>query len=193
MFRFIETIRFSGGKLLNLDRHFARIQASLGGSPEWDANALFSAAANLPDNVFKVRVAYDHQVASVTTGLYTIRPVRSLKLVFNNDIVYDRKYEDRTELEKLFAQRDDCDDVLIVKNGLITDVSYANIVFRKGDQWITPASYLLNGIMRQYLLDTGRISEQKITPNDLGDFSAFKLINAMLLDEAPESEVLNIR
>jgi len=47
--------------------------------------------------------------------------------------------------------------------------------------------------MRQRLLDMGRITEQQISVDDLRQYSHFKLINAMLRDDALESQVLNIR
>jgi 4-amino-4-deoxychorismate lyase len=194
---FIETIRLSGGGLQNIDRHMSRIRASLGGQPKWDVDAVFSDVATpltgSTSDVYKVRLVYGLAMTSVTTELYTIRPVRSLKMVFDDDIIYDRKYEDRKELETLFTQRGNCDDVLIIRKGVVTDTSYANIIFREDDQWVTPSSYLLNGTMRQYLLDTGKITEKRITPHDLTRFSHFKIINALLRDDAPESEVSNIR
>lgn len=188
MSRLIETIRVSGGKLQNLDYHLRRIRQS---APKWDFNELFFPQPS--HGIHKIRIVYDQEAASITIEPYTIRQVRTLKLVTDNNVVYDQKFEDRKALEKLFAQRGDCDDILIIKNGAITDASFANIIFRGGDHWVTPASYLLNGTMRQYLLDTRQISEQRITPGDLAQFSHFKLINAMLRDEAPESEVSNIR
>jgi len=146
-----------------------------------------------PQGVHKLRIVYDSNYFEYSITPYTIKPVRSLKLVFNNNIVYDHKYEDRSILQEMFNQREDCDDVLIVKNNLITDVTYANIIFKKDDRWFTPDSFLLNGTMRQYLLDSNKIFEARITPDDLSQYSHFKLINAMLRDEAPQSEVLNIR
>jgi 4-amino-4-deoxychorismate lyase len=193
MSRFIETIRFSEGKFQNLGRHIDRILRALDGQPEWDIDSMLSEIAPNGDQVHKIRIVYDRNIASVATELYTIRPVRTLKLVVDNNIMYDHKFEDRRELERLFAMREGCDDILIVKNGLVTDVSYANIAFRKGNQWVTPDSYLLNGTMRQSLLAGGVISERKITPSDIPAFTHFRLINAMLRDEAPESEVSNIR
>jgi 4-amino-4-deoxychorismate lyase len=194
MSRFIETIRFSGGRLHNIERHKRRIESALGGQPDWDTDYFLSEVAiGIPEGIYKVRIVYDQKVASVTTKPYNIRPVRSLTLVFNNDIVYDHKFEDRSELERLFARRINRDDVLIVKNGFVTDTSYANIIFLKGNEWVTPDTYLLNGTMRQTLLANGRITEQSITPEDLAAFSHFKLINAMLGADAPESEVSNIR
>lgn len=193
MSRFIETIRFSGGKFQNLDRHIERIIRALGGRPRWDIDSMLAEATPPGDHTHKIRVVYDQDIASVTTELYTIRAVRTLKLVTDNNIVYDHKFEDRRTLEQLYSQRDGCDDVLIVKNRAITDTSYSNIIFRKGDKWFTPGTFLLNGVMRQHLLDAGAITEVPISPIDLPQFSHFKLINAMLRDEARESEVSNIR
>jgi 4-amino-4-deoxychorismate lyase len=45
-----------------------------------------------------------------------------------------------------------CDDIIIVRNGFVTDASYANLIFRKGDEWFTPATFLLAGTMRAFLL-----------------------------------------
>ncbi|HZY81265.1 MAG TPA: aminotransferase class IV [Cyclobacteriaceae bacterium] len=190
MSRLIETIRFSGGKPLNIDYHLKRINAS---RPTWDRIAMLE-SIQVPDSItHKVRVVYDRTTYSVNIEPYTIRPVRTLKLVTDNNIVYDHKYEDRKALNVLFSRRTDCDDILIVKNGVITDTSYSNIIFRKDDTWFTPTTFLLNGTMRQYLLDKRMISEAPITPANITRYSHFKLINAMLRDEAPESEVLNIR
>jgi 4-amino-4-deoxychorismate lyase len=193
MSRFIETIRFSGGKFQNLGRHVDRILRALNGQPRWDIDSMLSEAASPGDNVYKIRIVYDRDIASVSTELYTIRAIRTLKLVVDNNIVYDHKFEDRSALARLYSQREGCDDVLIVKNGVITDTSYSNIIFREGSKWFTPGTFLLNGTMRQYLLDTGAITEMPISPSDLPQFSHFKLINAMLRDEAQESEVSNIR
>ena len=190
MSRLIETIRLVDGKLENLDYHLKRMKASLP-SLEWSIGEKFD--VDLPRGVYKLRILYDSNEKTFEITPYKIRPVRSLKLVVDNNIVYDHKFEDRSELERLVAQRGNCDDVLIIKNNLVTDVSYANIIFRSGDQWFTPDSFLLNGTMRQSLLDRRKISERRISVDNLAEFTHFKLINAMLREDAPESEVSNIR
>jgi len=190
MSRLIETIRYTGGKPLNIDYHLRRINAS---RPAWDRIAMLESIQVPGDVTHKVRIVYDKTTYTITVEPYTIRPIRSLKLVVDNNIVYDHKYEDRKALNVLFSRRTDCDDILIVKNGVVTDTSYSNIIFRKEDKWFTPGTFLLNGTMRQYLLHKRMISEMPITPANITQFSHFKLINAMLRDEAPESEVLNIR
>ena len=71
-------------------------------------------------------------------------------------------------------------DILIVKKGLITDTSYSNIILYDGKEWVTPESYLLNGVKRQYLLNGCMIKEIKVRPADLKNYQRVSLINAML-------------
>ena len=82
-------------------------------------------------------------------------------------------------MEELFAQRGNCDDVLIVKKEKITDSSYANVVFFDGKDWCTPKDPLLKGTCRARLLDQGRIKEAALGVEDLKKFQGLKLINAL--------------
>jgi 4-amino-4-deoxychorismate lyase len=100
--------------------------------------------------------------------------------VTDDDIDYRFKYADRRRLQSLFARRGDCDDVLIVRNGLLTDTSYCNIVLYDGQDWWTPDTPLLPGTARQRLLDEGLIRERRIRVEDLPRFEHIRLINAML-------------
>jgi 4-amino-4-deoxychorismate lyase len=78
------------------------------------------------------------------------------------------------------------DDILIVKNGFLTDTSYANVVLWDDNRWFTPDTPLLAGTKRQYLLDTKQIESRKLHPKDLQHFTHARLINAMLdLDSGP--------
>ena len=54
---------------------------------------------------------------------------------------YNYKWEDRSQLDALYAKRENVDDILIVKNGLITDTLYANIAFEKSGQWFTTVAF----------------------------------------------------
>ena len=77
-------------------------------------------------------------------------------------------------------KKGECDDILIIKNGLITDTSFTNIVLENEDGLFTPTSYLLEGTKRRALLETGRIKETIVKPEDLGNYSKLYLINAMI-------------
>ncbi len=130
--------------------------------------------------LIKCRVLYDKTITDIQFAVYQPRPVKSLQLVAHPTIDYTFKYEDRTVLEELFEQRGDCDDIMIVKNGFITDSYYANLVFDDGCSLYTPHQPLLKGIRRTQLLCARHIKTAIIRPCDLDSFQKVHLINAML-------------
>ena len=102
-----------------------------------------------------------------------------LAVVRTDAIEYRHKYADRSCIEHLMTGIP-ADDILIVREGLVTDTSYANIAFFDGAHWLTPSSPLLPGTARARLLDEGRIHPEEIRIADLGRFSMVVLMNAML-------------
>jgi len=110
----------------------------------------------------------------------------SLTIVESNTITYDHKFTDRSEIEAL-RRGITTDDIVIVKNGHITDTSFSNIVFHDGIRWLTPSTPLLYGTARERLLSDHSIIEEEIRFTDLRHFKKAALINAMIdLDEAEE-------
>jgi 4-amino-4-deoxychorismate lyase len=192
----IETICLKDGEFRNLTYHEQRMQRAL--KLVYESNTKPRIEDYLKNTPFpelgfyKCRITYNDQFKKAEFINYEIRPITSLKCIVNDSISYEHKFEDRHELNALFAQKQNCDDILIIKSGLITDASYANIVFREGDHWVTPTSFLLQGTMRSSLLDRKLITEQVIRVQDLQRFTKFKLINAMLGFEGPEIDVSNI-
>ncbi|MGB3781282.1 MAG: aminotransferase class IV [Tunicatimonas sp.] len=178
----LESIKLENGHWHQLPYHEQRLQrAQLDLFGEVTIQDL-ARQITVPDDarlgVYKCRVLYSQQIERVEFLPYQQRPVRTLRRVHCDSIDYSHKYADRSLLNQLFAQRGDCDDVLIVKNGLVTDTSYANIVFFDGQAWVTPAQPLLRGTQRQYLLDAGRIREDIIEERILKRFQKFQIINA---------------
>ncbi len=184
MCRLIESIRCLNGRLYNMPYHLQRMNRArkeLFGSTTSIHLHREIAKHNIPEKgLYKCRVLYKQAIEHIEFVAYQMREIRSLKLVYSNDISYPFKYEQRENLARLFSLRQACDDILIVKNNCITDTSYSNIVFFDGKQWITPAAYLLNGTQRQSLLAKGKIKEYKITVSDLSEFKHAKIINAMM-------------
>ena len=123
-----------------------------------------------------------------------MRRVNSLKVVEDDKIEYGYKFTDRSAIDLLFSRRGECDDILIVKNGFVTDSSYANIIFRKsGGPWVTPLTSLLRGTRRESLLEAGLISEEPVTVDNIRDYSEARLINAMIgIDDSDVIPVANI-
>lgn len=196
MSRLIESICIFDGEIRNLEFHRERMNRSrwklFGLDDEIDLENIiksgFGSAQSLKGK-FKCRILYEESIESVEFHPYQIKKIQSVKLVENNEIDYPFKSEDRSAFE-LMKDSVTEDEIIIVQKGQITDTSYSNLVFFDGENWITPTSYLLNGTMRQSLLQSGKIMEEEVNRKDLNRFISFKLINAMLdLKESPELNI----
>jgi len=183
MSRFIETIQLLNGELLNLEFHQERFERTrseeLALKRHPQLGDVIQVPPGLEQGILKCRVSYQKEIELIEFEPYQAQKVRSLKMVYSDSIDYKFKYADRSELEALFQQRGDCDDILVVKNGKITDSYYANVVFWDGINWMTPDTPLLQGTLRASLLKRGMIRECRITPEDLAGYQKLKLINAM--------------
>ncbi len=182
MCRFIESIRFEEGAYQLLDYHQKRVDRTFaeifsGGIPH-DLSAILPPLDLVTRH--KIRIAYDANGFSISLSEYHIRPIGKIQLVFDNNIEYHLKNTDRNSLGVLYAKRGIADDILIIKNGLVTDSYYANPAFWDGKEWLVPNSYLLNGVKRQYLLTKNKVREIEIREEDIASFEKVSLINAML-------------
>jgi 4-amino-4-deoxychorismate lyase len=179
-----ETIRLEDGKFHNLEFHNQRLNNSRKIFFSCASPILLEDFLEVPSGfekgLFKCKLIYGERIDDIRFESYIPRPVASLRLVEDNLISYLYKFTDRTNLNSLFAKRGHCDDILIVKNGLLTDTSFSNVIFRRGMKWFTPAQPLLGGTMRAYLLSNKKIMEEEFSVNDLQKFETASLINAML-------------
>ena len=182
MYRYIETIRIEKGRLRNIayhDRRMNEVRREVWGVDRSVSLETYIDASPYEERT-RCRVTYGRDVESVEFFPYQIRPVHSLQLVRGGQIEYRRKRADRSELNALFACRGEADDVLIVRGGLLTDTSIANIALGDGTGWYTPASPLLEGTQRACLLDAGMIRPLDIHADDLSRFQKIRLFNAMI-------------
>lgn len=185
-----ETIRIDNGKPRYLSLHLERMNRSR--SEIWktiDApfvDSEFNVPDELSTGLVRCNIRYGSDIKDITYNKYHKRTIRSLKMVTCDSIDYHLKYTDRKNLEYLFGQRGNADEILIIKDGFITDTSISNIIFYTGSRWITPAKPLLKGTCRERLVKTGFISEYDIKPADLESYQGCKLINAMRYLEEDE-------
>jgi 4-amino-4-deoxychorismate lyase len=183
MSRYFETIKVQNGELLNLCYHQQRFQRTrreeMGLKNHPALAEVISVPGGLEQGLFKCRVIYGKEIELIEYEPYIKKEIRSLKLVRSDTITYGCKTLDRSVLEDLYRQRGKCDDILIVSKGSISDTSYSNVLFMDGSRWLTPDRPLLPGTMRASLIADGRVTEEHITPDDLGKFQSIKLINAM--------------
>jgi len=174
--QYLETIKALDGELYNLKYHQRRLDETVKNSNIILKDVLTPPSAGL----FRCRVVYDGKNYEVTYHPYKKKNIKTLKLVFDDDLSYSKKYYDRNRIDTLLRQKSSCDDILIVKNGLITDTSIANIAFKYKNNWITPKKPLLEGTTRARLLERHKILEEDISIKDLENFNQVALMNAMI-------------
>lgn len=178
---FSEAIRFENGQFHNLPYHIARMSLTCRAFnlPELNLQDLL-ATLTLPSDqaLYKCRVAYSHDAPSITIVPYQRRSPGSCAFVNADWIEYPYKSTDRGDISRLLAEAA-TDEVIIVKNGFITDCSIGNVVLENEEGFFTPDTYLLNGTMRQQLLDTGLIKAIPLTPTDIFRFHTVHFINAL--------------
>lgn len=182
MSQFIESIKIEDQEVFLLNLHQKRVNetfAHFGKEGSIDIAKIYKDLAHDEDGLFKLRITYDLNKNFRTQLIpYAISEIDDFQLVENNAYDYSFKFEDRKELEKMIAKAK-ADEIIIVKNNHITDTSFSNILFKKGKDWFTPTTYLLNGVQRTHLLKSKKIKEAEITLQNIKEYSHFQLINAM--------------
>jgi len=185
MSRFLESIKLFDGVFFRLSYHQARVNSTLsetfGNDIEIDIEEVLNSLPNIPTKgLFKCRIVYDSVIQQIEITPYVKRVIKTLKLVQSDDTFTGYKTEDRELLNDLFRKRDNCDDVIIVRDGLLTDTSFANIALFDGLNWNTPSTPVIYGTQRAELIDKKIIKEKEIRLADLKNYSNIRIFNAML-------------
>lgn len=181
-----ETIKVVNKKMLNVSFHNERMNRSrfelFGCRNEWNLNEVVEIPNDITKDDYKCRVIYSDTIKDIEFRKYIPRKIDHLKLLQCDEIDYSYKYLDRSVFEELL-KKNNCrenEDILIVKNGRITDTTYSNIVLFDRIEWHTPLSPLLKGTKRAKLIFHKRILEKDILVEDLQHYEKLVLINAML-------------
>jgi len=177
---FLESIKVLDGVVYHLAYHQARLERSLESIGVSTFHHLASLISPPQNGLYRCRVIYNAKSIAIEYLPYKKREIYHLKIVSSHNIAYPFKYEIRSSLERLFTQRGEADDILIVKNGYVTDTSIANIAFYNGEIWLTPKRPLLYGVTRERLLNEAKIVEEDIRVEDIKKFKKIALMNAMI-------------
>ena len=176
----LETIKIEDGKVHNLSYHQARCNKSreilFGLHDSLDLSSMIEAP---PKGLYRCRILYNKTIHSVEYLPYIPKEIHTLKIV-SSTIEYAYKYAHREALDTLLYSKEGIDEVIIEKEGYLTDTTIANIAFYDGRQWFTPTKPLLEGTMRAKLLDEGFLLKKKIKKRDLTHYTQVALMNAML-------------
>lgn len=177
---FLETIRIQDGIPCNLPYHQIRMERTM--KTHYRLSEMPKLATHLTrlpaTGIHKCRILYSDHIQSITYEPYSPRELHTFTIV-ESSIDYTYKYADRSTLDHL-KKSVDTDEIILLKEGVLTDTSYSNIAFYDGTKWLTPRIPLLEGTMRSSLLDQGSVEKADITPEALQRFSDIALINAMI-------------
>lgn len=193
-FPLFETIAILGGMPQNLILHQQRYQNSLSDyypnqrcQPLNLANVILSAWNKFSENnhadtanpLFRCRIDYNTTHYQIGFFPYTKKSYSHFQPVVCDSIDYHLKFANRDIFAKLLQQKGDADEVMIIKNGYVTDCTLGNLIFKKQGEWFTPNTPLLQGTQRAKLLDEQKISERIIRWQDIDNYEEIRLINAM--------------
>lgn len=128
----------------------------------------------------KLRFVYTpNGIYAPTWATYTPRSIRHIHLIeLPSEANYTYKWEDRRVLAVDGLLEDE--EALFVREGLLTDTRFSNVVLSLGGELLTPREPLLRGVMREHLLRSGRIRPAPLTAEDWYRADSYHLINAML-------------
>lgn len=188
-FPLFETLCIENGQVQNLALHQQRYENSLREFYAGQPYDIFSIAkilqkntalwANLQSTIIRCRIDYNATQYHLQCFPYHRKTYQRFHPVICDDIDYHLKYSDRAIFNELLKQKGDCDEIIIVKQGKITDCTIGNLILRQGSQWFTPDSPLLIGTQRSKLLQERKIIEREILLSDLHLYQEIRLINAL--------------
>ena len=197
MCRLIETIRIENGSPSLLNFHQERMDRArkelFGLINDCDLADHLTDFSLPKSGIWKCRVTYGAMIENTEFEPYQKKKIQSLQIVEADHFNYDHKFANREGIQLLFNLRKQADDILIIKNQLLTDTSYCNIALWNGQNWITPLQPLLKGVRRESLIRSGKVQTGDISINGLKNFSLIKLFNAMIsFEEAEEISTASI-
>lgn len=180
---FTEVFRIDDGHVSDLTYNEVRMKTT-GLAFGFDAPVPDISDSDVPrcmrKGVVKGRILYGRKLVEVSFSHYERKDIRSLMVVNGDDTDYGFKYADRSCLASLYAMRCFCDDVLIVKNGMVCDTSFCNILLDDGHRLVTPSTCLLPGTRRQALIDSGAVAVVDVPVSELYRYRTVLLVNAMM-------------
>jgi len=174
--KYFETIKCEDKEIFNLDFHNLRIARTIGKNID-----LNEYVYPINSKLLKCKVIFnDDEVEDVIYNEYKKREIKSFKIIYDDKIEYSKKYLNREYLDRLFEQKGISDEIIIIKDGFVTDTTIANIAIYDGINWLTPKKPLLNGTTRERYLKLENIFEKDITLEELKSAKKIALMNAMI-------------
>jgi 4-amino-4-deoxychorismate lyase len=176
----LETIKIEDGKIYNLSYHQKRCTKSRQILFNSQDNLVLGTHIKAPSKgLYRCRILYTTHIHSIEYIPYKEKEISLLKII-SSSIEYPFKYANRDGLNHLLSTENNVDEIIIEKEGYLTDTTISNIAFFDGQHWITPAKPLLEGTMRAKLIDEGFLRIADIKQANLENYTQVALMNAMI-------------
>ena len=173
---YFETVKCEDEEVYYLEYHQKRIANTVGLNID-----LSQYIYPISKELLKCKIIYDQDgILNVKYDKYTPREISIFKLIEDNNIEYKYKQTNRDMIDKLYKQKGIADDIIIVKDGLITDTSIANIAIFNGSHWVTPRLPLLEGTTMNRLVEENKIIRNDISIKELKRAKKVAIMNAMI-------------
>lgn len=179
---FVESIKIKDREVQNITLHNERLNKTRFEALRQTSHIdLRNILTDLPEvtGIYKCRVLYRENIEKIEYIPYTQPNIKSIKVIVADNIEYSHKYANRESINSLKKDIAE-DDIIIIKNGLVTDCSFTNIAFFDGLLWYTPNTPLLKGTKRELLLRNKVIFERQIKAEDIHSYKSVRLFNAMI-------------
>jgi 4-amino-4-deoxychorismate lyase len=181
--KLLETLAFRDGKVLNLSYHQQRAERSIHNIFGKDEASIDLSTIEVPTFAqkgwYRCRVIYSQNIEEIGWFGYAFKEIKRLKVVeIPSEFDYQYKWADRSFFQKILQQNSDFEEVILTKNGQVTDATIGNLAFWDGQAWHTSDTPLLAGTKRQQLLEKGLLLSCPIHLDDLKSFENVAIINA---------------
>ncbi len=179
----LESIKILNGKVYNMTFHEQRANHSrkmlFGIERPLNMKKAIVVPEEFKRGLVKCRVIYGESIESVSFTRYEKRKINSAKVIYADEVFYNHKYVIRKELDDLYAKRENFDEIIMIKNGMVTDAYYFNLVFEKEGKYFTSDTPLLHGIQRERLILSQKVREIPIHIDEISSYERVHFVNAL--------------
>jgi para-aminobenzoate synthetase/4-amino-4-deoxychorismate lyase len=190
----LETMLLADGRIVRRERHLARLARTCAAfSLPLDGvdRLLAEAAATHPRGRHRLRLTVGHDGAALETrpAPATPLPVRLALAARPLDptgflrpvLVHKTTHRAHWHALRAGAAPDAFDVISHTPAGALTECTTGNLALRIGGEWVTPAAGvgLLPGVLREELLEAGRLREADLTVADLGRATELAFLNSL--------------
>ena len=173
---YFETTKCKDSEVLNITYHKKRISRTIGLNINLEEYIY-----PLDNQLLRCKIIYNKNgILDISYTPYIPKDIKSFKIIEDNKINYLYKSTNRDAIDTLYNKKENSDEIIIIKNGLVTDTSIANIAIYENNIWLTPRKPLLLGTTRDRLLELDYIKEEDITIKRLLNCEKIALMNAMI-------------